>query len=363
MGNFSPKHRVFGQPIDSNKMPFCGLHRIRITLYLSCVIFLLMPPEMVLAGQRQVAMVTWRGETAAEKGFLNVLNTGPYEIVLSKYYANQDPNRLQTIITIIEKNKVDLIYVFGTTATKAVLSRIKTTPVVFNIVSRPVGSGIIASWEHSGNNATGASNKVAVINQLRTLKKVIDYRRVGIIFNPLEQNSIIQRNTVKRLENRLSFSLVQYKISGASDIPKVLYNMKNEIDAVFIPADSMIKSLGKNIMETVNRCGIPSLSSVGSMVPEDGVLLGFVPKYYELGRMAAQKAILILGGQHPSNVPSSVLDYYNISVNMMTAKKIRIQIPMSLLVMANQIVRYPHKSPALQPHTRHKPPGTVHITN
>ncbi|MCD4721177.1 MAG: ABC transporter substrate-binding protein, partial [Desulfobacula sp.] len=286
-----------------------------------------------------IAMIMWRGETIAEKGFIDELDKSTYDIALTKYNADQNNQRLQKIITQIQNNPVDNIYVFGTTATQAVLLRVKDTPVVFNIVSRPVGSGIIASWESSKNNATGASNKVSAIHQLKTLKKVINYKKLGIIYNPKEQNSIIQRNNVKRLENTLHFSLKEYRISREQDILKILPQMRDKIDAVFLPADSMIKFLGKKIMGIVNEYNVPSLSSVGSMVLEDGVLLGFVPKYYELGRVAARKAILILNGRNPSDIPSSVLDHYHISVNMKTARKINIQIPMSLLVMANQIVR------------------------
>ncbi len=92
-------------------------------------------------------------------------------------------------------------------------------------------------------------------------------------------------------------------------------------------------------MEHINSYQIPSLSSVGSKVLEDGVLMGFVPKYYELGKIAAKKTVLILHGQNPCDIPSSVIDHYDISVNMKTAKKIDIQIPMSILVIANQIIR------------------------
>ncbi|MCD4742462.1 MAG: ABC transporter substrate-binding protein, partial [Desulfobacteraceae bacterium] len=297
-------------------------------------------PGPVFAKEYCIAMITWRGETIAEKGFIDELDKSTHEITLIKYNADQDNARLQKIITRICSNPVDIIYVFGTTATKAVLLRIKDIPVVFNIVSRPVGSGIIASWDCSKNNATGASNKVSAIHQLKTLKKVINYKNLGIIYNPKEQNSIIQRNNVKRLENTLHFSLKEYKVSREQDIFKTLPQMRDKVDAVFLPADSMVKFLGKRIMEIVNKYKIPSLSSVGSMVPEDGVLLGFVPKYYELGRIAAKKAILILNGTKPSDIPSSVLDHYDISVNMKTAKNINIQIPMSVLVMANQIVRW-----------------------
>jgi len=316
---------------------------IRLLFFMPCILslfFMTIFPCPVFAKEYRVAMITWRGETIAEKGFIDELSKSrAYDITLIKYNAAQDNQRLQKIIEQIQRSPMDIIYVFGTTATKTVLSKIKDTPVIFNIVSRPVGSGIIASWESSKNNATGASNKVSSIHQLKTLKKVINYTKLGIIYNPKEQNSIIQRNNVKRLENRLHFSLKEYRISCEQDIINILPQIKGQVDAVFLPADSMIKFLGKKILKKINEYRIPSLSSVGSMVSEDGVLLGFVPKYYELGKIAAQKAILILNGRKPSDIPSSVLDHYNISVNMKTARKINIQIPMSVLVMANPIVR------------------------
>ena len=287
----------------------------------------------------KIAMITWRGETPAERGFIDELRKTDHIISFKIYHANQNRMQLHKIISRIQKIHFDLIYVFGTTATKIVLSRIKDRPVVFNIVSRPVRSGIIASWESSESNVTGASNKVPVLHQLKALKKVIDYSRLGIIYNHREQNSVIQKDIARKLESTLGFKLKEYKISGQSDILKVLPSMKGEVDAVYIPADSMTKFLGRDIMALVNELKIPSLSAVESMVPDDGALLGLVPNYYELGRIAAAKALKIFKGKKPTDIPYCALDHFNMSVNMKTAKKIDVQIPMSILVMANKIVR------------------------
>ncbi|MEA3437833.1 MAG: ABC transporter substrate binding protein, partial [Thermodesulfobacteriota bacterium] len=106
----------------------------------------------------KIAMITWRGETEAERGFIDELGKSNCSVAFKKYHAHQNRRKLQKIIDSIQRTYVDLIYVFGTTATKIVLSRIKDKPIIFNIVSRPVRSGIIASWESSESNATGASN-------------------------------------------------------------------------------------------------------------------------------------------------------------------------------------------------------------
>ena len=286
-----------------------------------------------------VAMVTWRGETKAEKGFVDGLAKSPWQVSYLKFHANQDRKKLSRLIAQIQTASVDLIYVFGTTATQMVLSRIKDTPVVFNIVNRPVAAGIIDSWEHSGNNATGASNQVPVHHQLKALKKIINYKKLGVIYNPLEQNAVIQMDIVKRLESDLGFELKAYHVSRKSDVPKVIPHLQGAVDAVYLPADSMIKSLGGIITSKINAYRIPSLSAIENMVLDDGVLLGLVPDYYQLGRLASAKAIQIFMGKKPTEIPSSTLDYFHISVNLITAQKIGVQIPISILVMANKIVR------------------------
>ncbi|MBW1821339.1 MAG: ABC transporter substrate-binding protein [Deltaproteobacteria bacterium] len=313
---------------------------IRFTIVGMVLFLCLIYPSFASAEKSyKIAMITWRGETQAELGFIDELERSNCRITFKKYHANQNRRKLQKIIDSIQCTYVDLIYVFGTTATKIVLSRVKEKPVVFNIVSRPVKSGIIAGWETSKNNAVGASNQVPVLHQLKALKKVINYARLGIIYNPKEQNSVIQKDIANELQSFLEFELKEYKISQKSDVLKVLPLMKGEVDAVYFPADSMTKSLGKEIMALVNEFKIPSLSAVESMVPQDGALLGLVPNYYELGRLAAAKALKIFQGKKPSDIPSSALDHFQMSVNLKTAQKINVQIPMSILVMANKIVR------------------------
>jgi putative ABC transport system substrate-binding protein len=248
-------------------------------------------------------------------------------------------DRLRRIIATIQHNPVDLIYVFGTTATKTVLAHIFDIPVVFNIVVQPVAAGIIESWDHSGNNAVGASNQVPVKSQLKALKKVIKFKRLGMIYNPRESNSRIQRDIAYQLQQSMDFTLVDYTISFPSQLPDVMLLLNGSVDAVFIPADSLMISMGEILSSKINSMKLPSLSSVGSLVKDDGLLLGLQPSFYQLGLLAAQKADRILRGEKPTDIPSSHLDYFQITVNMKTARKIGVQIPMSILVMANEIIR------------------------
>jgi putative tryptophan/tyrosine transport system substrate-binding protein len=286
-----------------------------------------------------IAMITWRGETEAEKGFVEGLASYQPPVTLIRQHADQDLARLEAIVAGIQKAPVDLIYVFGTIATQTVLQAIKDTPVVFNIVNRPVAAGIIQSWQRSGNNATGASNQVPVESQLKALKKVVKFRRLGIIYNPREPNSRIQREIAARLQVPMGFRLIDYQIAHAADLKRVMPSLKDAVDAVFVPADSLMISLGEALAHWINRLKLPSLATVESLVVDHGLLLGLQPSYYQLGRLAADKARRILSGTAATDIPSSRLDYFQMTVNMQTARMIDIQIPISILVMANKIIR------------------------
>jgi len=287
----------------------------------------------------RIVMITWRGETRAEIGFLDGLADYGYAARVVKHHCNQDPDRLNRYIREVEKKLPDLIYVFGTTATKQVVSHIHSCPVIFNIVTRPVASGIIADWQSSGNNATGVSSMVPIRYQIRTIEKLGTYNRLGVIYNPLEQNSMIQINTLEILTRSLDIALVRYPIRGPAEVAPILEKLEAQVDAVYLPSDSMVKSLGNEIMARINGGNLPSLAALEGMVINDGALIGLVPDYYQLGRLAARKAHKVLTGARPSDVPSATSDHFNITVNLKTAKEIGVHIPTAILVMADKIIR------------------------
>ena len=288
---------------------------------------------------KTLAVITWRGDTLAEQGLEKGLAAYPGGVTIKKYRADRNLARLAGIIQILKQDEPDVIYTYGTTVTQQVLEQFKDLPVVFNIVNRPVRSSIIKSWENSGNNATGASNQISVRNQLSTLKTVVDYKRLGVIYNPLEQNSRIQRDIAKGLEAEFNFTLIDFKVVESRNALKVIRHLKNRVDAVFIPADTMMVVHGTDLGKRLIQYKLPAMGSLSSMVTEHCILLGLVPDYYQLGILASSKVKQILDGKRPDQIPSSRLRFFDLYVNIKTASAMEVQLPMSLLIMSNTIVR------------------------
>ena len=74
------------------------------------------------------------------------------------------------------------------------------TPIVFSIVTYPDDSGLIESFEYSGNNLVGTSNYVELTNYTKLLKTILPNTKTLAIFHrKKEPNSKIQAANMIRL--------------------------------------------------------------------------------------------------------------------------------------------------------------------
>ena len=73
-------------------------------------------------------------------------------------WAGADPARMRQLAKELIDLQPDLIHATTTPATSTVLHQTHTIPVVFSIVSDPLGSGFVESFARPGRNATGFVN-------------------------------------------------------------------------------------------------------------------------------------------------------------------------------------------------------------
>jgi putative ABC transport system substrate-binding protein len=95
--------------------------------------------------------------------------------------------RIQMIAKELVAAQPDVIQVTTTPGTAAVLRETRTIPVVFSIVSDPVGAGFGASLPHPGGNATGFINIESSMGGkwLELLKEVAPHvSGVTLLFDP-----------------------------------------------------------------------------------------------------------------------------------------------------------------------------------
>ncbi|MCX5726253.1 MAG: hypothetical protein NT030_03560, partial [Candidatus Saganbacteria bacterium] len=104
-------------------------------------------------------------------------------IKFSVYNLEGEREKGNGILASIKKEKADLILTLGTLATQVAKDGINDTPVVFTFVLNPISSGLISSFESSGNNLTGVALDILPEEQFSNFKLVVpDLKTVGVLY-------------------------------------------------------------------------------------------------------------------------------------------------------------------------------------
>ena len=288
---------------------------------------------------KRVAMILFRGETPAEKGFRKSLsNSKDFDIKITVFDADQNKDKLLSIITGLDLSEFDLIYVFGTMAAQVAAERIKDKPIIFNIVQRPIEANLVKSWESSGNNTTGASNIVSMESAFKTLSLVMNIRKLAFIYYEKDPAPKYQRTDVESVQKKFGFKLIDVPVRDVESIPAALKKIVSAgVDAVMFPSDSFIKANADRIMKVLNHHRIPSVVIIPEMVKDNGALIALGPDYSKLGELAGESALEIFKGKKPTDLPIKRVNNLSISVNLKTADRMGVNLPIQLLSLSNII--------------------------
>lgn len=296
------------------------------------------------ADQLSIAMILWRGETAAEKSFISELHKLGYTPRYSIFDAAQDKTAIDSIIKnniLAHPEEYDYVYTFGTTVSqetkKALNNRI---PQIFNIVVDPVGAGLVATVNGSQANIAGVSNQVPLAMQLENVGKIINFQSLGFLYNPLENNSILIRDRLRELAGTMNFQLVEQQASPQDNqldtALQSLISLKTRPDLVYLPADSFLISQAEKIATELNKNKIKSIGAVRSYI-EKGILLGTVADYPNLGAMAAAIIDRHQKGESLGEIPVQIQAKPRLVLNASTAKHLQVELPDNLLEISEII--------------------------
>ena len=307
-------------------------------LFISAVTF--MPSSTVLAAGKDlnIAMILWRGETKAEQGFKDGLKELGYSVQYTVMNASQDKTRLGHLLREDLKPKLkdfDYIYTFGTTVSKSTRFIVQNqVPHIFNIVAAPVKAGIVQTMESSGNNISGVSNAIPLPLQIETALRVIKFKRLRLIFNPREKNSMAIRQNLKDISASFGIELIDLRSPPAENaLQKNLEKLKNKsvvVDAVYLPQDSFIVSKAGLIGTELKAANVRNIGSIKKYI-DKGALMGVVTDYYKLGKAAAIIVNRVKKGEKLQDIPVYTEKQPVLVINKTTSQLLKVEIPPDLL--------------------------------
>jgi ABC-type uncharacterized transport system substrate-binding protein len=147
-------------------------------------------------------------------------------------------DRMRTFAKELVSLQPDLIQVTTTPATAAVIRETRTIPIVFSIVSDPVGSGFVTNLAQPGGNVTGFINVEASLGSkwVELLMEMAPrVSRAAMLFNPATApQTAYYRSSIENASRTLGIAIEGAPFQGAADIEKIIPGLGQNSDGGLI---------------------------------------------------------------------------------------------------------------------------------
>ena len=248
----------------------------------------------------------------------------------------------QKVKQMIRQN-VDLIYVMGVIGGRAVkeaTAMLKPDlPVVFGVISNPVGVGLVERMQSSGNNLTGITpiNEIVISKRLEVFAQTVPGLK-RIIFGWQDANTTGVEN-LREAARTLGIELVEQKINSPQELIAFFESFPyRQGDGIMRAADSASGLASQDIITLAREKKIP-LSGTNANDVDRGALMSYGANFHKIGVQAARLADALLRGAKPSDLPIELPEQFEFAINLQTAALLDITIPPSVRERATHIIK------------------------
>ena len=299
-----------------------------------------------------VFLVTWRGETDVEHGFRAHMRERGIRVQYTHRDIARDRSRIPGIIEEIRSVQPDLVHTFGTSATLGVLgpregaepgAHVEGIPGVFSVVAYPLQARIVESFESTGRPVTGTAFLAPVSTQLEAIRAYRDFRRLGVIYNPLEKNSVVNVEELREAAAVRGIELEEAPVplndAGKPDagrLPELVDELAARgVEFMYMGPDSFVTVNSVEISTSAASHGIPTFAGTEATFGRSQAMLGLVSRYYLIGKLAgAQAERILVDGKNPEDLPVASLARFSLLIRMPMVLKLGIYPPLGLLRIA-----------------------------
>jgi putative ABC transport system substrate-binding protein len=278
--------------------------------------------------------------TDMREGFIARMRALGYsedKMVFDYKNANGDTATLNSICQTMVDEKKDFIVAIATPSAQAIVNMDSGIPVFFISVSNPVGAGIITDMNTPDKNATGTSNAIPVSEMFKLSDRLTPgCKSYGLIYNTGEINSVTTIEKAKAYMDENGLSYKEAVVTASSEVQQAAQSLAGEVDAFFIPNDSMVQSAMPQVAEVAKDAKVPVYGSSAVMVAS-GAFATISIDDTTIGGMTADMADKFLKGTPMEKIPSVTVSDFTTVINKSTADAIGVTISQDVLDSAKVI--------------------------
>jgi putative tryptophan/tyrosine transport system substrate-binding protein len=259
-------------------------------------------------------------------------------------YATADVDRMNAFAKELVALQPDVLMGHTTGVVAALKREARTIPIVFVIVSDPVGSGFVESLPRPGGNITGFINIEASLSGkwIEILKEIVPrIARATLMFNPDTATYIaFYQQPFEAAARASGIEPVAAPVRTAADIERVFDDLGKRPDTGLVLPPDVFLTTKVNldlIASLAARTRLPTIYPYRYMVTAGG-LISYGIESVDMYRRAPAYIDRILKGAKPADLPVQLPTKFEMAINLKTAKALGIDIPATLVGRADEVI-------------------------
>jgi putative ABC transport system substrate-binding protein len=227
----------------------------------------------------------------------------------------------------------------NTPATHATKRAAGNIPVVFFTGEDPVASGLVASLNRPGGNATGVTSLFGGLaaKQVGFLRDLVPAATlIGFLVNP--RSPITERNVRDALDaaQKLGEKIEIVHATNEAEIDAAFDTLRGmRASALLVQPDAFL--VNKRIVALAARDALPAMYQTRVLVAAGG-LMSYGPSttdvYHQMGIYVGK----VLKGAKPAEMPVLQPTKFEMAINLKTAKALGLNISDNLLSLADEVI-------------------------
>jgi len=259
-------------------------------------------------------------------------------------WGGGDANRARIYAKELAALQPDVILAQGTPVTAAFQRETQTIPIIFVVVTDPVGDGFVAGIAHPGGNITGfLTSESAITGKMLELLAEIapSLNRVAMLFNPdtAPGGGTYYSRGFEAAAQSSKIEPIVARARSDAEIETALTSLGREPNGgVVVMPDFFMFNHVEPIILLAAKNKVPTIYPWRFVVAKNGALLSYGPDLKDIVRRGAPYVDQVLRGAKPADLPVQVPVKFEMAVNAKTAEALGLTVPPSMLLRADEVV-------------------------
>jgi putative ABC transport system substrate-binding protein len=273
----------------------------------------------------------------AETGYTEGRN-----VAIEYRWAQGQVDRYPALAADLVSRRVSVIASMGgIPSARAAKSATITIPIVTQGAFDPVETRIVASLNRPGGNITGVTNLGVALGpkRLELMYQLLPQATIfGLLVNPTHPATESQSREIRAAAGVLGRQLRVVNAAAVEDFDRAFASLAPlGVKALIVAAGQPFTTRSKELAQFASRYGMPTVADSQEFVMAGG-LMTYAGNREEAYGLAGHYVGRILKGEKPADLPILRSTKVELIVNMKAAKALGIQVPLTLLGRADEVI-------------------------